>query len=231
MTEPNWRVAPSLDQLLLEVNTGAPNRSKASDGAHASPAHTAANPDSDHEAWYQADGMHWVTARDFTHDPAGGFDGQLFVNALVYMKDPRVKYIIHNRLIYNPDVGNWKPRPYNGTNPHTKHVHVSVKANPFSLEPYAWLLPGLFESDDDMALTPSDVWGFPVHNNYTGDDPDDVMSAGVALEWAMARASQAKETAEVVQSTVQRIEAQVAANAADLNRKLAQLAEHFGVYL
>jgi hypothetical protein len=57
------------------------------------------------------------------------------------------------------------------------------------------------------------------------------MSAGVALEWAMARASQAKETAEVVQSTVQRIEAQVAADAADLNRKLAQLAEHFGVYL
>jgi hypothetical protein len=226
MAAVEWRVAPSLDQLLLEVNTGAPNRSTASDGSIGNAAHQAKAEDSDHNPWWWCNGRPWVTARDFTHDPAGGFDGQMFVNALVYMKDPRVKYLIHNRLIYNPDVENWKPRPYKGANPHTKHVHVSVKADPISLEPYAWLLPGLFEKDEDMALTPGDFWNTPLLDQYTAD-PQDVMPASAALEWATAHAARARDAAESAQSTAQRIEAEQQ----EQRSMLIKLAEHFGVYL
>jgi murein L,D-transpeptidase YcbB/YkuD len=43
------------------------------------------------------------------------------------MDDPRVKYVISNRQIYNPSIARrW--RPYNGANPHTLHFHVSVLA-------------------------------------------------------------------------------------------------------
>lgn len=209
MAAVEWRVAPSLDQLLLEVNTGAPNRSTASDGSIGNAAHQAKGGDSDHNPWWWCDGRPWVTARDFTHDPAGGFDGQAFVNALVYVKDPRIKYVIHNHLIYNPDVQNWKPRPYKGTNPHIKHVHVSVKADPISLEPYAWLLPGLFEKDEDMALTPTDFWNVPLLDQYT--DAVDYMPASAALEWATAHAARARDAAEAAQSGVQRVEAELLA--------------------
>jgi hypothetical protein len=37
-----------------------------------------------------------------------------------------VKYIIWNRRICNSKVQPWTWRPYTGTNPHNKHVHISV---------------------------------------------------------------------------------------------------------
>jgi hypothetical protein len=72
-----WRVARSLDQLLAEINASAPNRSRASDGSIGDAAHQTT--DSDHNPHCQG----WVvTARDFTHDPAGGFDAHAFADWL-----------------------------------------------------------------------------------------------------------------------------------------------------
>jgi hypothetical protein len=217
-----WRVAPALDELLTQLNAGATARSKESDGSIGDAAH--ASRDSDHNPWYYYDGMHWVTARDFTHDPANGLDGARLVSSLVHVKDHRIKYVIHNHLIYNsrPVVRGgrvqpaWAALPYLGTNPHEHHVHVSVLPDPISLEPYAWLLPGVFDMEDDDVATPADLWGFPVHNLYT-TDPDDVMSAGVALEWAMTRSAQANDAAQAALSTSQRCE-----------QKLDQLIALFG---
>lgn len=122
------RQAHSLDVLMVEVNAHAPNRSTDSDGGKASPEHTAANPDSDHEA---LDGVAW-TARDITDDPTGGLDGSdLFHRILNLMRKghPALKsgaYLIHNQKIVSYDRLSEGLRDYNGYNAHRQHVHVSV---------------------------------------------------------------------------------------------------------
>jgi hypothetical protein len=123
-----WRVASSLNVLLGQLNVLAPRRSKASDGSIGDADH--ASRDSDHNPWY---GPGIVTARDFTHDPAGGLDCQWLANVLVANRDPRIKYIIWNRRIWQ---GSW--RAYSGTNPHTKHLHLSVVASPANDSTSPW---------------------------------------------------------------------------------------------
>lgn len=161
--------------------------------------------------------MHWVTARDYTHDPDHGLDGAKLVSALVHVKDHRVKYVIHNHLIYNSGPVRrgsvvhpaWTALPYLGANPHEHHVHVSVLPAPVSLDPYAWLLPGVFDTDHiEDVVNPSDFWGYPVHDTYT-NDPADVFPAGVALEWATTHAARASEAAAAALTTAQRVEAKV----------------------
>lgn len=119
-----WRVAYSLDRLLSEINTYAPNRSKASDGSIGDAAH--ASRASDHNPYIKdASGIGVVRARDFTHDPKGGFDSYKFARALAKTNDPRIRYIISNGEIYTPSVIKaW--RKYSGSNPHDHHCHVSV---------------------------------------------------------------------------------------------------------
>lgn len=113
----SWSVAPCLDQLLHEINTLAPNRSKAADGSIGDTAHSARRSD------HNPDVRGIVHARDFTHDPAHGADMNVLSEEV--KRDPRVKYVIWNRRIWNPSVSrSW--RPYTGTNPHNHHMHVSV---------------------------------------------------------------------------------------------------------
>jgi hypothetical protein len=72
-----------------------------------------------------------VTAIDITHDPARGCDAEKIAEAIRRARDSRVKYIIWNRRIANSaSIGGqpaWAWRPYSGENPHTKHVHISVR--------------------------------------------------------------------------------------------------------
>jgi hypothetical protein len=137
-----WRVARSLDALLAQLNALAPRRSKASDGSIGDAAH--ATRDSDHNPHYILNGQPLVTARDFTHDPAGGLDGQWLADTLVRSRDSRIKYIIWNRRIVDSRAGNhpWQWMPYSGINPHEHHVHVSVMANPSCDDPRRWDLGG-----------------------------------------------------------------------------------------
>lgn len=122
----NWRVAKSLDQLLNEINTFAPNRSKASDGSIGDAAH--ASRGSDHNPYIKLGNVGIVRARDFTHDPARGFDSYAFARSLAKSGDPRIRYIISNGQIFNPSVSSsW--RTYSGANPHDHHAHVSVSEN------------------------------------------------------------------------------------------------------
>ena len=119
-----WRVANSLETLLAQVNAIAPRRSKASDGSIGDAAHAARK--SDHNP--NEDGV--VTARDFTHDPAGGFSAHAFAELLLKGKDPRIDYVISNgRIFYGPNNGvtPWVWKSYSGSNPHTRHIHVSVQ--------------------------------------------------------------------------------------------------------
>lgn len=116
------RIAKSLDVLRTQVNVACPNRSKASDGWIGDARHSKSK--SDHNAG--SDGI--VQALDITHDPANGCDAKEIWDDLRREGDQRFGYMIWNRRIFNPmiDAIGSNGRPYNGSNPHTKHIHVSV---------------------------------------------------------------------------------------------------------
>lgn len=125
----SWRVAKSLDQLLRQINAKFPNRDKSSDGSIGDAAH--ASRSSDHNPWVKAGGVGIVTARDFTNDPIHGFVSQALADKLIASRDERIKYIISNKMIVSGTGQGktpWQWRKYTGSNPHDKHVHVSVKS-------------------------------------------------------------------------------------------------------
>jgi endonuclease I len=127
----DWRPAESLKTILKLVNALAPARKKDSDGMIGDLAHQSR--DSDHNPWVwdslAKKGI--VTALDITHDPVGKCDCEKLAKSLETNKDNRIKYVIWNKQIMNssPISGNdaWTWRPYDGTNPHAKHIHISVK--------------------------------------------------------------------------------------------------------
>ena len=113
----SYRIAPAAQAILDQATALWPNRSRASDGTIGDPAHAARV--SDHNPGHNG----LVHAADLTHDPANGCDNN--INAETVKDDPRVKYVIWNRRIWNPAISRtW--RPYTGTNPHDHHMHVSV---------------------------------------------------------------------------------------------------------
>ena len=123
----SWRLAKSLVKLRAQIDAAAPHRSKASDGSIGDAAHFARGSASDHNPWVKdANGDPVVTAIDVTHDPARGCDGNVLAQALIDSQDPRIKYVIWNRRIASQTQSPWVWRPYNGANPHDKHVHISV---------------------------------------------------------------------------------------------------------
>jgi hypothetical protein len=124
------RPAYSLDVLLGQLDTLYPNRSKASDGWIGDPAH--ASRTSDHNP----DRYGIVRARDFTHDPDDdmGIDCHWLATMLVKSFDTRIKYIIWNRRIWQWN--GWQA--YSGTNPHTSHLHLSVKATSIADDRTQW---------------------------------------------------------------------------------------------
>ena len=122
-----WYVARSLNVLRDEINKSAPKRSKASDGALGDAQHQLRQSDHNPCVGHEA-----VCARDITHDPKGGFDSYAFADWLrarcASGAEKRVKYIISNRRIASAP--GWAWRKYSGSNPHDKHVHVSVIHGP-----------------------------------------------------------------------------------------------------
>lgn len=118
-----WRVARSLETLRNQVNVAYPRRNRRSDGTIGDTNHSKRT--SDHNPWVPPPHGGVVTALDLTHDPASGADMHRLAEAI--KDDPRVKYVIWNRRIWNPSVAHrW--RYYGGSNPHTSHMHVSVRS-------------------------------------------------------------------------------------------------------
>jgi hypothetical protein len=161
--------------LLGEVNASAPGRSKASDGSIGDPAHSSR--DSDHNP----DGKGMVHARDFTHDPAGGFDSYAFADWIrdqVNHHGMHVSYVISNGRIFNPDISpDW--RPYTGDNPHDHHVHVSINydSREDDRSPWGWEGDDM-PSADEVARA---VWAYAgIPNKVTGAD---------AVAWQMLSAA------------------------------------------
>lgn len=146
-----WRLAKSLDTLRGQVNALSPRRSKASDGTIGDAAHSARKSD------HNPDKNGVVTACDITHDPARGIDGGVLAEVLIASRDPRIKYVIWNRRICAGSAGPqpWRWRPYSGSNPHNKHVHISVKAGKSSYDDTrAWAMPGKVQPETPTAPPP-----------------------------------------------------------------------------
>jgi peptidoglycan hydrolase-like protein with peptidoglycan-binding domain len=157
----SWAVAASLDVLRAQLDARAPSRSRTSDGSIGDDAH--AGRASDHNPWLHVNGQRLVTARDFTHDPAGGLDCHHLAAALVASRDERVKYLIWDRRILSGQGGpdRWTWRDYHGRNPHTRHLHLSVVADARCQDPRRWQLawtlagarPLLRRGDEGAAVT------------------------------------------------------------------------------
>lgn len=147
----NWRVAESLQTLLGQLNALFPNRSKVSDGSIGNAEHASRN--SDHNPYIKNGNMGIVTARDFTHDPANGINGQWLADALVASRDPRIKYVIWNKQICSSKQSPWVWRPYHGANAHQHHVHLSVDADPKLYDSKApWTLSATTPQDSGTAI-------------------------------------------------------------------------------
>ncbi len=125
-----WRVAKSLARLRDQVNKKWPKRRTQNDGTIGDEAHQSNT--SDHNPWVKDGSKGVVTALDITHDPANGCDAGKIAEAIRSSEDPRVKYIIWNRRICSfQKVGTakaWTWRKYTKKNPHTEHVHISVRS-------------------------------------------------------------------------------------------------------
>jgi hypothetical protein len=129
-----WRPARSLITLKNQVNERAPNRNRASDGTIGDTRHCGSSSStSDHCPRIIDNGVGVVTAIDITHDPSHNCDANQIAEAIRASRDSRVKYIIWNRRIANSSsIGGaepWQWRAYSGSNPHTRHIHISVKSN------------------------------------------------------------------------------------------------------
>lgn len=144
----SWYVAPTLDVLLEEINASAPGRDKASDGSIGDPNH------SSRESDHNPDDKGCVHARDFTHDPAAGFDSFAFADWIrqrVNNSGMHIGYVISNGRIFNPDISAaW--RTYTGSNPHDHHAHVSIRYDhrEDDRSPWGWSGAGPQTGDDDM---------------------------------------------------------------------------------
>jgi len=140
----DWRVAKSLLKLRSQINARFPGRKRNEDGTIGDANHQSHT--SDHNPWVVDGDTGVVTAMDITHDPASGCTGDFIAEAIRAARDDRVKYIIWNRRIANSQsIGGaqpWAWRPYTGSNPHNKHVHISVNSDKPHYDNQAdWSLP------------------------------------------------------------------------------------------
>jgi hypothetical protein len=120
--------SPAAIAVLRQATALWPKRKKLSDGLLPSLAHQKASPNSDHNT-----GL----AVDLTHDPDNGVDCAVIFEKL--KEDHRIAYLIFKGKIWSRDKAKSGNRPYSGSNPHNKHLHISINANSASdTSPWFW---------------------------------------------------------------------------------------------
>ena len=120
--------SPAAIAVLRQATALWPKRKKLSDGLLPSLAHQKASPNSDHNT-----GL----AVDLTHDPDNGVDCAVIFEKL--KEDHRVSYLIFKGKIWSRDKAKSGNRPYSGSNPHNKHLHISINADSASdTSPWFW---------------------------------------------------------------------------------------------
>lgn len=127
----SWVADLGVLKLRNQVDAAAPGRKKDSDGIVGDLSHQART--SDHNPEHpppSGNPDNQVDALDLTHDPAHGADMGVVTEAIRLSRDRRVRYVIFNRRIFSSYASNgrkaWEWGPYDGSDPHDKHAHVSV---------------------------------------------------------------------------------------------------------
>jgi hypothetical protein len=122
------KATPAALAVLRQATAIAPLRMKASDGLLPSNAHLKQSPASDHNT-----GL----AVDLTHDPKNGIDCEEIFEKL--KEDKRVKYLIFKGKIWSREKSKLGNRRYTGSNPHNKHLHISIEsAMATDTSPWFW---------------------------------------------------------------------------------------------
>lgn len=126
-------LAPTLRRLFLEVDLNWPNRSHRLDGWIGDAAHQAR--ESDHNP----DSRGIVHAIDIDRN----WIDTLFVVEQCISENRPTEYVIYNRQIWSR-TRDFKPRAYTGENPHTDHIHVSIRYGAtYEADTWAWgVAPG-----------------------------------------------------------------------------------------
>ena len=156
-----WKFAPALLHLVEQLDKACPDRSKKSDGSIASHQHYENNPHSDHDPHFYKHEGNIVTALDITHDTEKGVNCAYLWDSLLASKDHRIKYVIFNHRIFNDERfvadttgakrrGPWNPGEYDGADPHTGHLHISVWGDTAG-NVMDWAMPEWFTSPERQA--------------------------------------------------------------------------------
>jgi hypothetical protein len=114
-----WRLAGSLVVLRQQIDTMAPNRSKASDGTIGDAKHR------NRPSRHNPNNAGVVCALDVTDDPAHGCPIHHLAERVRANPHPNLAYVISNGRIAGRSTG-WSWHRYNGANPHERHVHFGV---------------------------------------------------------------------------------------------------------
>lgn len=156
-----WWLSQGVHALLLEIEAVYP-KSGPADGTVASKGHDQNSPTSDHRP-KPTTGTGVVRAADigeYVED-----QGILICEAIRKSRDPRVKYVIHEKRLFSSydhsDGPPWTWRPYSGSNGHLDHVHVS-------------LLPAADKDPSPWGLT---IGGNPPTTPPTEDDMEEYILA------------------------------------------------------
>lgn len=136
-----WRPADCLLVIHAQLDAAFPDRPRGADGMIGDAAHQAEQ--SDHNP--NAAGV--VTAFDIT---TASFSDELAEELRrIGPQDGRVKYVIWQRRITSA-VHGWQWAPYDGQDPHTGHIHLSVSADPAQYDRNdPWPLPIILTHPED----------------------------------------------------------------------------------
>jgi hypothetical protein len=122
------KATPAALAVLRQATALQPKRKKASDGLLPSAAHVTQSPNSDHNTGLAA---------DLTHDPDNGIDCAEIFEKL--KEDKRVSYLIFKGQIWSKEKSKLGNRRYTGSNPHNKHLHISINASSAAdTSPWFW---------------------------------------------------------------------------------------------
>lgn len=125
-------LATSLARLRREIDVRWPRRDRRSDGWIGDRSHTARK--SDHNPDWSSSPRGVVRALDIDKD---GVDVNLLLRE--FIADSRTSYVIWNRYIYDREYG-FRRRRYGGENPHTHHMHISIRhGNAYEDSVRSWL--------------------------------------------------------------------------------------------